>query len=60
MSVFDPTDPTVSPGTFAWAECGRFWTAPKGPLYPLLGPTISAEKSDSGQNKAIEARNAKS
>jgi hypothetical protein len=34
---FDPCvsgDPTVSQGTFAWAECGRFLTAPESP-FPL-------------------------
>ena len=33
MTVFDPT---VSPGTFVWAACGRFRTAPERPFYPLL------------------------
>jgi hypothetical protein len=36
---FDPSvsgDPTVSPGTFVWAKCGRFRTAPERPFYPLL------------------------
>ena len=36
MSVFCMGDPTVSPGTYAWAKCGRFWTTPLPPLLCLI------------------------
>ena len=37
------TAPESIPWTFGWVECGRFRTAPEGPLSPLLGCPITLD-----------------
>jgi hypothetical protein len=44
----------MSPWTFGWAACGRFWTAPEGPLNPLLMCFRMAKVTERGSVKLVE------
>ena len=46
--------------TFGWVECGRFWTAPEGPLFPLLvWDTIAVEDLRPHMTSRIDQQSAR-